>query len=154
MRWDLVARICEGGYLTPWEIMKIWTLRTELEEYQEKMLYSSASVLLSKSAVMDLNAKQFKDAIAVKAHQLIEEAFNLLDERSRQLWKWRYDYDIQPAFIGQQLLNAEEQKRVIHIKEYCERKANKFLVHIAENIAENIVLLVKTKKVVKTEPRQ
>lgn len=154
MRWDLVARVCEGGYLTPKEVITLWKSRNSLEEYIDSMLYNSNSILLNRSFKSDINTKHYRDGISVKALQILDEAFNLLDEESKQLWKWRFDYDINPAFIGQQLLNNWEASQIKNVKQRCIRKANECLYHIAEDIAENIVISVMNKKAVKTEARE
>ncbi|MFA5452931.1 MAG: hypothetical protein WC248_05120 [Candidatus Methanomethylophilaceae archaeon] len=152
MLWSLIYRACEGGYLTPDEVMMLWDSEDKIIHYSENMLFSSTWCFTITLDKLDRSEKQVMDAYSIRILEIMEKALELLPEKSKKIWRWWYPTKedkesgkerLELEYIGQYITSTEDSAKSSNPVTLWRVRAHRKLRYIATDIAENIVAVVK-----------
>jgi len=152
MLWSLIYRACEGGYLTPDEVMMLWDSESQIIYYTEHMLYSTTSCIKLSSDKRDRIEKQVMDAYSIRILQIMENALDLLPKKSKTVWRWWYPTKedkecgkerLELEYIGQYITSTEDSAKSSNPVTLWRVRAHRKIRYIATDIAENIVKVAK-----------
>ena len=149
MKWHLIERVCEGGYLSTAEVFKIWRDKEMIEFYVSRMLLPKTAMAVIGNSTNDAGfCKCVRDAQAVRTLEIMDAAVNRLSLQDRNVWLWHIIgmevvkggkivlEDVAPVYLGQYITSTQDSAKSCNPVALWKKRAYRRLKAIAGELSE------------------